>query len=119
MPYTGLSLEGHVALVTGSARGIGRALAVGLAQAGANVAVSDLPHMMEEAGTVRDEIRNSGKAMPTLWTSWTFPILKNPLAKWCGTSDGWTSSLATPASEYVSRHWTSAKRTGMRSLTLI
>ena len=61
MPYSGLSLDGHVALVTGSARGIGRALAVGLAQAGANVAVSDLPYMLEEAGTVRDEIQNSGR----------------------------------------------------------
>ena len=40
MPYAGLNLEGKVALVTGSARGIGQALAVGLAQAGAAVAVS-------------------------------------------------------------------------------
>ena len=38
--YTGLSLEGKVALVTGSARGIGETLAVGLAQAGADVALS-------------------------------------------------------------------------------
>ena len=49
MPYTGLNLEGKVALVTGSARGIGAALAVGLAQAGANVAVSDLPGRLELA----------------------------------------------------------------------
>jgi len=41
MSYPGLSLEGQVALVTGSARGIGAALAIGLAQAGADVAVSD------------------------------------------------------------------------------
>ena len=32
MSYPGLSLEGQVALVTGSARGIGAALAIGLAQ---------------------------------------------------------------------------------------
>ena len=43
MPYEGLSLEGQTALVTGSGRGIGAALAVGLAQAGAAVAVSDRP----------------------------------------------------------------------------
>ena len=43
MGYAGLSLRGKVALVTGSARGIGAALASGLAEAGADVAVSDIP----------------------------------------------------------------------------
>ena len=42
MAYSGLSLEGKVALVTGSARGIGACLALGLAEAGADVAVSDM-----------------------------------------------------------------------------
>ena len=32
MPFVGLNLDGMVALVTGSGRGIGEALAVGLAQ---------------------------------------------------------------------------------------
>ena len=49
MAYAGLSLEGQVALVTGSARGIGAALAVGLAQAGAAVAVSDMPERLDLA----------------------------------------------------------------------
>ena len=40
MPYDGLSLDGKVALVTGSARGIGAALAIGLAEAGADVATA-------------------------------------------------------------------------------
>ena len=60
MPYQGLNLEGQVALVTGSARGIGRALAIGLAQAGAQVAVSDIPAQSEQTQDAAAEIVNLG-----------------------------------------------------------
>ena len=60
MSYPGLSLEGQVALVTGSARGIGSALAIGLAQAGADVAVSDVPQRLAEAKKVQEQIEESG-----------------------------------------------------------
>ena len=61
MPYEGLSLEGKVALVTGSARGIGAALAVGLAEAGADVAVSDMPSRLDLAGEVKQQIEAGGR----------------------------------------------------------
>jgi NAD(P)-dependent dehydrogenase (short-subunit alcohol dehydrogenase family) len=48
------------ALVTGSGRGIGSALAVGLAQAGANVAVSDVPEQMGGVEATAVRIRKEG-----------------------------------------------------------
>jgi NAD(P)-dependent dehydrogenase (short-subunit alcohol dehydrogenase family) len=61
MSYSGLSLEGQVALVTGSARGIGSALAIGLAQAGAEVAVSDVPERLADARKVQERIHGLGR----------------------------------------------------------
>ena len=71
MPYPGLDLTGRKALVTGAARGIGAALAVGLAQAGAAVAVSDLPTPEAQAGLadtaaiIRSEGRSEGQISPS------------------------------------------------------
>ena len=66
MPYPGLDLTGRKALVTGAARGIGAALAVGLAQAGADVAVSDLPTAAAQDGLADTaaRIRAEGQISP-------------------------------------------------------
>ena len=62
MPYAGLSLAGMTALVTGSGRGIGSALAYGLAQAGASVAVSDLTAQLPGARETAQHIQAEGAA---------------------------------------------------------
>jgi len=61
MIYQGLSLEGKVALVTGSGRGIGETLAIGLAQAGADVVVSDLEERLKDAQLVKERIERLGR----------------------------------------------------------
>lgn len=53
-----MKLAGRVAIVTGGARGIGRAMALGLAREGANVVIADL--RLEQAQATADEIERVG-----------------------------------------------------------
>ncbi|QKC94689.1 SDR family NAD(P)-dependent oxidoreductase [Mesorhizobium sp. NZP2298] len=53
--------KGKTALVTGASRGIGRALAKGLADAGFDVAVTDLPSQAAELAATKAEIEAAGR----------------------------------------------------------
>ncbi|MBM7661350.1 NAD(P)-dependent dehydrogenase (short-subunit alcohol dehydrogenase family) [Bacillus mesophilus] len=62
-------LEGKVAIVTGAGRGIGRAIAIGLAEAGADVAI--LSRTEEDLKEVADHIHNMGRRALVLKTDVT------------------------------------------------
>ncbi len=61
MGTAGSSLEGKVAIVTGGKRGIGRAIALALAEAGADVAICSRVLEDGELQTVADEIQRLGR----------------------------------------------------------
>jgi 3-oxoacyl-[acyl-carrier protein] reductase len=69
-----LDLQERTALVTGAGRGIGRAIALGLAQAGASVMLNDLDRdVVFETGTLIDQAGGVAKAMPGDLTKADFP----------------------------------------------
>lgn len=53
-------LEGRIAVVTGAAQGIGAAIAAALSEAGAVVAVTDLPDRLDDASAVAARIGDAG-----------------------------------------------------------
>lgn len=56
-----MSIVRRVAIVSGAAKGIGRAVALRLARDGLDVAVNDLPAAREGLNVVADEIRQHGR----------------------------------------------------------
>ena len=56
-PYTGTG----IAVVTGAAQGIGRSIALSLAEDGFNIVITDIPSKKDKLNAVREEILNGEK----------------------------------------------------------
>ena len=61
MPYNGFNLDNMVAFITGGGRGIGKAVALGMAEAGAGVAVCEIPDRMDLATQTVEDVKKLGK----------------------------------------------------------
>lgn len=70
-----LSLDGQVAIVTGAAQGIGRGIAMVLAEAGARIVIGDI----QDAGSTAEEIRKGGGEAATMVMDTSIPEEANAL----------------------------------------
>src|SRR5882724_6763555 len=62
MDYSSFGLKDKIAIVTGPSQGIGRAIAIGLAQAGAHLVLAKHPdHRQEEIKQLQAEIEAIGR----------------------------------------------------------
>ncbi len=122
-------LKGKVAVVTGAARGIGRAIAVAYAKEGADVMGLDIAGPVSTVtaypAATTDDLEETGRLVKELGRRFVavkadirdLSALKEAARRSRRTSDGWTSSSPTRASRGSSRCWRWRTRTGTTSST--
>jgi NAD(P)-dependent dehydrogenase (short-subunit alcohol dehydrogenase family) len=123
MPIADFSLDAKVAIVTGGSRGIGRSIALGLAEAGADVAIAARkPEALEEAvGAVR-KLGRRAIAVPT--NVRRMEELRNLVETTCrelGRLDVLVNNAGTnptfgPAQEIDERAWDTIMNTNVKSM---
>ncbi len=109
----GLSLEGKIAMVTGAKRGIGRAIALAFAEAGASVALCTRDTGDGRLQAVADEIRGLGRAALALQADVSRPddvsrMVHQVVAEFGGIDllvNNAAASLAAPLMETAEADW--------------
>ena len=61
MNLPSMRVEDKIALVTGTGSGLGRAIAIGLAHAGADVVLTELPERLKNAEETAREVAAAGR----------------------------------------------------------
>ncbi|MDM7913953.1 MAG: enoyl-[acyl-carrier-protein] reductase FabL [Candidatus Eisenbacteria bacterium] len=108
----GIDLEGKTALVTGGSRGIGRAIALRLAEAGADVAINYL-RQGKKAGETGQEIRDRGVRSLEIRANVADPSGIESIFQRIGSEFGRldilvsnaASGVLRPVMELTRRHW--------------
>ena len=119
-------LAGKVALVTGAARGIGRAIAGKLAAAGCDVAVNYY-NSADEAATVCDEIRGLGRRSCALQASVGIPdsvdemfaAFRKEFDRLDIVVSNAASGVLKPTTEMTLKHWRWCMETNALALNLL
>ncbi|MEW6327727.1 MAG: enoyl-[acyl-carrier-protein] reductase FabL [Thermodesulfobacteriota bacterium] len=107
-----LDLQGKVALVTGSSRGIGKAIALRLAENGSNLVVNYFRHRQEAENTA-DSIRSRGVRCLTVKANVAddedikniFEQVKNEYGRLDILISNAASGVLKPALELTEKHW--------------
>lgn len=99
-----MSLRGHRALVTGSSQGIGRAIALGLAEFGADVMVH-CRSGLEKAEATRREIEELGVRSGVIAADLADPAAADELLRAAGDAIGMPDILVLNASVQIRKPW--------------
>jgi 3-oxoacyl-[acyl-carrier protein] reductase len=108
VPESPLQLAGQTALVTGSSTGIGRAVALALASAGADVVVHARASR-REAEAAADQVRSQGRQAEVILCDLAEPATHAPLVEqawhWRGSLDIWVNNAGADVLTGEAARW--------------
>lgn len=113
-------LEGKTAIVTGAARGLGQAMAIGLAEAGADVALVDLGDMTATRETIERLGRNSLAVNADLSRKESVETVVGPVVEQLGGIDILFNNAGiirrAPITEFSEKDWDDVMNVNLRTL---